>query len=145
MSSLAFAEDGALTGERILLVEDQDEYRDLMRQVFERAGATVADADTAAEALTLLDTVRPTIIVSDIGLPGMDGYSFMRAVRAKNESLAAHAYAVAVTSHVAPEDRAAAFDAGFDAHMGKPFDCTRLLEVVSTVHAKRPRDPQRMQ
>lgn len=128
---------GALEGTRILLVEDQAEYRDLMRAVFEGAGAVVAEAENAQEALSVIDTVRPTVIVSDIGLPGMSGYDLMRAVRSMANSFGAHAYAVAVTSHMQPEDRAAAMEAGFDAHVPKPFDSDQLLDVVASSLGKK--------
>jgi len=137
MSATRHLDPGALEGTRILLIEDQSEYRDLMRTVFESAGAVVAEAEDAFEALSVIDTVRPTVIVSDIGLPGMSGYELMKKIRSLTDSFGAHAYAVAVTSLMQPADLKAAHDAGFDAHVSKPFDSARLLDVVAGSRKKK--------
>ena len=88
-------------------------------------------AATAAEALAIADEWRPRLLVSDLGLPGIDGYALLRAIRAKtaHRRLAA----VAVTAYARPDDRARVLAAGFDAHVSKPVDPAELVRTLAAV------------
>jgi two-component system, chemotaxis family, sensor kinase Cph1 len=92
-------------------------------------GVTVTCANTAERALEILGVLPIDVILSDVGLPGMDGYTFMSAVRT-NLALA-KTPAVALTAYVYPEDRRRALDAGFQMHLRKPFEQGELLAIVA--------------
>ena len=118
-----------LRGVRVLVVEDDAEEREFLVALLDAAGADVRSASSAPEALATLAWWRPGVLVSDIGLPGGDGYDLMEAVRALPET--ARVPAAAVTGHAAPEDRRRAMRAGFQAHLAKPVDPDRLLHVIA--------------
>ena len=118
-----------LRGVRVLVVEDDFEEREFLVALLGAAGADVRSASSANEALATLAWWRPGVLVSDIGLPGGDGYDLMEAVRALPE--AARVPAAAVTGQAAPEDRRRALRAGFQAHLVKPVDPDRLLDVIA--------------
>jgi CheY-like chemotaxis protein len=118
-----------LRGVRVLIVEDDAEEREFLVALLDAAGADVRSASSANEALATLAWWRPGVLVSDIGLPGGDGYDLMEAVRALPE--AARVPAAAVTGRAAPEDRRRAMRAGFQAHLAKPVDPDRLVHVIA--------------
>jgi CheY-like chemotaxis protein len=99
-----------LRGERVLVVEDDADERELLVALLGTAGADVRSASSANEALATLVWWRPGVLVSDIGLPGGDGYDLMEAVRRLPQ--AAHLPAAAVTGQTAPEDRRRAMPGG---------------------------------
>lgn len=112
-----------LRGYTILVVEDDRDTRELIAVVLERAGARVVAAGDARRALELVLQCSPDLILSDVGLPGEDGRSFIRKVRAMRLEVPA----AAVTAYDEEEDNLAA---GFDRHLRKPVDYDRLLRVV---------------
>jgi CheY-like chemotaxis protein len=118
-----------LRGVRVLVVEDDADQRDFIVALLGAAGANVRSASGAAEALATLSWWRPAVLVSDIGLPGGDGYGLMEAVRARHG--ADRLPAAAVTGRSAPEDCRRAMRAGFQAHLAKPVDPDRLVTVVA--------------
>ena len=118
-----------LHGVRVLVVEDDAEEREFLVALLGAAGADVRSASSATEALATLAWWRPGVLVSDIGLPGGDGYQLMAAVRALPDS--ARLPAAAVTGQTAPEDRRRALRAGFQAHLPKPVDPDRLVHVIA--------------
>jgi CheY-like chemotaxis protein len=120
-----------LSGVRILLVEDDDDSRELLALLLMLNGASVE------AALAALDRAGPDAIVSDIGLPGANGYSLIRKVRALESARGRFTPAVAVTAFARPEDRAEAFDAGFQAHLAKPIDADRLVAILAELIAGR--------
>lgn len=123
--------DIGLQGIDVLLVEDEAATRETTRRLFESAGATVRAVDTAHAAHAALVQRQPNVIVSDVGLPGEDGYTLLKEVRIA--SLAAHSSripALALTAFARPEDRRRALEAGFDEHLAKPVDPERLLTIV---------------
>jgi CheY-like chemotaxis protein len=122
-----------LRGIRVLVVEDELDEREFLVALLAAAGADVRAAATASEALALLSWWRPGVLVSDIGLPGGDGYGLMEAVRALPG--ADRLPAAAVTGQTAPEERRRALRAGFQAHVAKPVDPDRLLSVVAGLAA----------
>jgi CheY-like chemotaxis protein len=122
---------GVLGGVDVLLVDDEADTLLLFKTTLEAHGARVRPAATAAEALGLAAEWRPRLLVSDIGLPGIDGYALLHAIRSKtaHRSLVA----VAVTAFARPDDRARALAAGFQAHVSKPVDPSELVRTLAAV------------
>ena len=129
-----------LTGVSILLVEDNDDSRKLLRTILTRAGAEVNAAEGAAIALKLLSENRPDILISDIEMPGEDGYSFIRKVRLQ-EVPGDHLPAIALTAYTRSIDRVRALAAGFQTHMSKPVEPAELLAAIKSLLAGGRRTP----
>jgi PAS domain S-box-containing protein len=119
-----------LNGAHVVVVDDEADARDLVRMVLENQGAVVTAAASAEEALTLLQTSRPDVLVSDIGMPGTDGYQLMRTIRAQ-EAKGQRLPALALTAFARADDRKRAMLAGYQAHLSKPFDVGEFLLVVA--------------
>jgi PAS domain S-box-containing protein len=115
-----------LGGVHVFIVDDEPDARELLRCMFEDQGAQVTGFASAQEALAAVQQARPALIVSDIGMPAMDGYQFMRALRA-GESLDERIPAVALTAFARAEDRKKSLLAGYQAHLAKPFDMAELI------------------
>jgi hypothetical protein len=96
----------------------------------ENQGALVTTVRSGDEALRLLATHKPDVLISDIGMPGMDGYQFMRRMRAA-EPKGQRTPALALTAFARPDDRKLAILAGYQAHLAKPFDMAELAIVVA--------------
>jgi signal transduction histidine kinase/ActR/RegA family two-component response regulator len=122
--------DTALTGLRLLLVEDDGDALELLATVLRQRGADVVAVRTAGDALAALEKGSIDVIVSDISMPGEDGYSFMRRVRERDAALG-HVPALALTAHARPEDTQHAFLAGFEAHVAKPIDPGFLAQLIA--------------
>jgi signal transduction histidine kinase/ActR/RegA family two-component response regulator len=119
---------------RILLVEDLADSRQLVRELLEADGHTVFEAEDGPTGLEKARELRPDVVLLDIGLPGLDGYSVARALR---ESEAGRGLRlIALTGYGLKEDRARAMQAGFDEHVVKPVDIVRLREVLSAPDAQ---------
>jgi len=119
-----------LDGLRILAVDDQADALAVVERVLARAGAEVRTALSVADALEILGTWEPGCIISDIGMPGQDGYSFIRAVRDLPPPLR-HVPAVALTAFARESDHNHALEAGFNDHLTKPVDAAALLQKVA--------------
>ena len=128
---------------RVLVVDDDADSLEVLRMVLEAAGAKVTATTSAREAFDALDARGPfEIIVSDISMPEMDGYSFMRSVRARTSS--AHVPAIALTAYARSEDAELAMRAGYQEHLAKPVDEKRLVNAVKTLSQQTPAsDPGR--
>ena len=126
-----------LSGLIVLVVEDDLDARELIRTVLEQLGAGVTAVASAREGLATLDAQRPDVLLSDIEMPGMDGYAFMRAVRERPASLGGQVPAAALTAYARPEDRAAALKAGFQLHVSKPVQPDQLAAIVSSLAGRR--------
>ncbi|HXI28082.1 MAG TPA: ATP-binding protein [Vicinamibacterales bacterium] len=124
-----------LDGLQILVADDDLNARELIVAVLESAGAEARAAASAEDALMLLETWSPDVLLSDIEMPGEDGYTLMRKVRALGGRRGGIA-AVALTAHARPEDRARAFEAGFEWHLAKPIDPGELVSVILTLTPK---------
>ena len=137
MSAAAAAEPGVprtLDGIRVLVVEDDADARDLVEQLLRDAGATVSSASHGGQALLLLPQAAPHVVLSDIGMPGMDGYEFVRRMRrADQEAGRSSVPAVALTALARTEDRQSALLAGFQAHIAKPVNPNELIVVVASL------------
>lgn len=119
-----------LDGIRILAVDDQADTLAVIHRVFTRAGADVRTALNVAAALTILREWEPACIVSDIGMPERDGYSFMRELRDLPSPLR-NVPTVALTAFARDSDRALALEAGFTDHLSKPVNTVALLQKVA--------------
>ena len=119
-----------LEGVHAFVIDDEADARDLLRRLLEDQGAAVTLFDSAPAALEALKTSRPTVIVSDVGMPGMDGYQMIRALRA-GEARDARVPALALTAFARAEDRKRSLVAGFQAHLAKPFDVAELVLLVA--------------
>ena len=131
-----------LEGLSIVVVEDQEDSRELLAAILEARGASVESAESGEEALELIPRVRPDVIVSDIGMPGMDGLTLIREVRRIPASRGGSTPAIALTAYVHPDDRKRALAAGFDRHLGKPVKADLVAStIVSLVEAPERREP----
>lgn len=116
----------------VLLVEDEPDGRELLGLLLERRGAVVRSAENAAEALKLLGETRFDVMISDIGLPGTDGYTLIREIRAQGFD-PSDLPAVALTAFARAEDRRRALSAGFQSHVSKPVDAAALSTVIASL------------
>ncbi|HYG12474.1 MAG TPA: response regulator, partial [Pyrinomonadaceae bacterium] len=124
----------ALGGLRILIVEDEPDARLLLRKALERYGATVVACELAGEALTALEHSSFDCILSDIAMPGEDGYTFIERLRERDAARGdAMTPAIAFTAYAREEDRERALAAGFQLHLAKPTTPKELAEAVATV------------
>ena len=121
--------NGLLAGANIVVVDDDDDTRELLQSVFESAGATVRVAASADEGFTACVEDRPDLLVTDIAMPGQDGYELMRHLQAALGSDAPRA-SIALTAFAAARDRERAAEAGFDRHIAKPVDPEGLVRAV---------------
>jgi two-component system CheB/CheR fusion protein len=132
--------EGALTGVKILLVEDEPDTRDAVQVFLAQQGANVIPADSARSAFDLYVASRPELIISDIAMPNEDGYSLMQRIRAEEKTKAQTPVpALAMTALASKQDRQLAHDAGFDAHMTKPIDPDRLMQALDKLLHPKPR------
>jgi signal transduction histidine kinase len=127
----AFEGSGALDGLRVLVVDDEADTRELLAFVLEQCGARVMTVASAREALDTLAESKFDVLLSDIGMPGEDGYQLIRRVRSLDRQQGGNIPAVALTAYATEEDRTRAFSAGFQVHMAKPVEPTQLIAVVS--------------
>jgi CheY-like chemotaxis protein len=121
----------------VVVVDDERDARELLVAVLEHHGARAVAAGSASEALALLPQLRPHVLVSDIGMPGVDGYELMAVVRQLEGELA-RTPALALTGFARAEDGARAMTAGFDAHKAKPVDPAALVVVVQQLARRAP-------
>jgi CheY-like chemotaxis protein len=119
-----------LEGIRILVVDDEPDARDLMKRLLRECSATVATAKCVADALELIDSFQPHVLVSDIGMPQRDGYDLIRLVRARGHTPRSLP-AVALTAFARPEDRLKAVHAGYQVHIAKPINPSELSAVIA--------------
>jgi signal transduction histidine kinase/ActR/RegA family two-component response regulator len=118
-----------LDGVTLVLVEDEADMRAVVRAALQDAGATVHESADAREALALLANCTPDALVSDIGLPDMDGYALLQQLRATPHGRTVPA--LALTAYARPEEQQRAFEAGYRAHLSKPVDPAELVEAVA--------------
>lgn len=119
-----------LNGISILAVDDEADTRDFLKIALEQYGATVAIAADAQEALEKLQTLKPDVLLSDIGMPGQDGYALIRQVRRLPADQGGAIPAAALTAYAREGDRLQALEAGFQMHIPKPIEPVQLITVV---------------
>jgi PAS domain S-box-containing protein len=122
-----------VAGLKVLVVDDEPDARTLVKRLLEECEAVVTTAASAAEALERVQAERPDVLVSDIGMPGEDGYSLMRRVRALPADRGGETPAVALTAYARPEDRIKAVLAGFQHHVTKPAEPVELITMVASL------------
>jgi len=136
-----FKSSGELAGMRLLVVDDEDDARELLETALTQFGADVVAVNSAAEAYRLITATPPQgrfdVLVTDIGMPDEDGHSLMRRVREWERARGAYIPAVAVTAYGRSEDRVRALRAGFQMHVAKPVDPAELVIVIISL-IKRP-------
>lgn len=122
----------------ILVVEDDEDSKDLLAEVLRDHGAKVTAVDSGNRALSAFERMTPDIIISDIGMPGMDGYELIRRVRERPDDTGGRVPAIALTAYVRAQDRSRAFLAGYQAHVPKPLDIGKLLALVLRLTERAP-------
>lgn len=127
----------SLAGVTVLAVDDEADARHLIKRVLEDCGARVLVAASGEEALELLKQTRPNMIISDIGMPGEDGYAFIHKVRALSDTEGGNIPAAALTAFARSEDRTRALRAGFQTHVAKPVEPAELTAVVASLTSRR--------
>ncbi|MBW4697178.1 MAG: response regulator [Aphanocapsa lilacina HA4352-LM1] len=116
---------------RVLLAEDSEDLRELLVLVFESSGAEVRAVASGSEAYSLFRCWRPDVLISNIAMPGEDGYVLIAKVRALPPEQGGRVPAVAVTAFTQPGDAARSRSAGFQAHLTKPVDLEQLVELAA--------------
>jgi chemotaxis family two-component system sensor kinase Cph1 len=122
-----------LDGLQILVVDDEADARELLRLELSRCGARVTVAASAEEALEILPALLPNVLISDIGMPGTDGYALIRAIRRLPPEQGGRTPAVALTAYARTEERARAFRAGFQAHVPKPIEIVEMFAILANL------------
>lgn len=122
-----------LQGVKILVVDDEPDARVLLEQLLHGCGAAVHVAHSASEALALVETLRPDLVLSDIGMPERDGYQLIRDVRKLGADRGGRTPAIALTAFARSEDRARAMFAGYQVHLAKPVEPHELLVTVGSL------------
>jgi PAS domain S-box-containing protein len=120
-----------LAGIRVLAIDDEEDALTLLRVVLESAGADVTIVSSASAALDRLATVRPRVIVADLGMPDMDGFELIRRIRMLPDAVLRTVPAAALTAFARSEDRTKALRSGFDMHLSKPVDPGELVASVA--------------
>jgi PAS domain S-box-containing protein len=126
-------------GITVLVVDDDPDAREVCSHLLEASGARVLTAAGADDGLHLVRSEHPDVLVADIGMPGVDGYAFIKAVRALPPDEGADIPAVALTALVRDEDRTRAIEAGYQSHLAKPVNRDALLTTLSRLYPRRSR------
>jgi PAS domain S-box-containing protein len=123
----------SLDGLRVLIVDDERDTCELLRAVLEQCGSEVATASSVAEALEAIERVRPNVVISDLGMPGEDGYSLIAKLRALPAERGGKTPAAALTAYARVEDRLRVLRSGFQIHLPKPVEPAELVTVVANL------------
>jgi PAS domain S-box-containing protein len=122
-----------LEGTRVLVVDDEPDAVEIVTELLGSAGAVVEGARSAEEVLKKLPSFCPEVLVSDIGMPGMDGYDLIRSIRSLDRAHGGRVPALALTAYTRKEDVERSLSAGFQAHLGKPVDAEKLLSTIANL------------
>ena len=125
--------DVSIAGVKVLIVDDEPDARALLKRLLEDKGAVVVVCTSAQEAMASLKAERPDVLVSDIGMPGEDGYSFIRRVRSQPRDDGGATPALALTAYARADDRVTAIVAGFQHHLSKPVEPAELVAIVASL------------
>ncbi len=128
------AEDRALDGVRVLAIDDQAEVRELLKRVLEERNAEVITAASVEEGVRAFEEHKPHVVLCDIGMPGQDGYDFIRKVRETGDGTPA----LAVTAFAGSADSLRSLRAGYQAHISKPVDFAELVSAVAALAKSAP-------
>lgn len=122
-----------LQGVKVLVVDDEQDARELIKRILLESKAEVLTAGSAAEALPILQAQKPDVLLSDIGMPHVDGYDFLRQVRSMNVERGGRIPAIALTAFARSEDRTRALMSGYQVHVAKPVEPGELVATVASV------------
>lgn len=125
------AKAGSIAGVRVLVIDDEPDARALVKRLLEDRDAVATTAGSALEAMNLIQSHPFDVIVSDIGMPGEDGFSLIRRIRALGSDRGGNTPAIALTAYARTEDRIRAISAGFMAHLAKPVEPVELITMVA--------------
>lgn len=120
-----------LSGIKILVVDDETDTRELVAFILEEQGAQVTAATSAHEALLILPQVQPDVLLSDIGMPDMDGYMLIQQVRALDPKQGGHIPAIALTAYAGDTNQQQVLAAGFQKHISKPIEPEKLVQAIA--------------
>ncbi|HSI03772.1 MAG: response regulator [Myxococcota bacterium] len=118
---------------KVLVVDDDRDARDILRYMLEEHGAQVVTAENAGAALIALRVERPDLLLSDIGMPGVDGYELMRRIRQLGPDEGGRVPAAAISAFARSEDRRRALMAGYQMHLSKPVEPAELRAVCASL------------
>ncbi|WP_395736831.1 ATP-binding protein [Prosthecobacter sp.] len=121
---------------RVMVVDDEEDSRNLLKMMLTKAGAVVTTASSVQQALDLWTDTMPNVLISDIGMPDRDGYSLIRDIRQLPASKGGNIPAIALTAYTRTEDRIKAIAAGFQMHIAKPADAVELMTMVASLAGK---------
>jgi CheY-like chemotaxis protein len=128
-----FEQSPELVGLHVLVVDDDEDARTLVSRVLQQCSAHVTTARSASEALEKLHTLRPDVLLSDLGMPGEDGYSLISKVRSLPKEEGGKTPAAALTAYARVEDRMKVLRSGFQIHLPKPIEPAELVAVVASL------------
>ena len=129
------SKETTLAGVHVLVLDDEEDMRDLISMILEHAGARVTRVPTVAAALVAIGADRPDVAVSDLAMPGEDGYAFVKHVRGSNNEAMRTLPLVAMTAYARAEDRHRVLAAGFQRHVAKPIEPIELVEALAEMVA----------
>ena len=127
----------ALNGLHVLVVDDDDDAQHMLREILESAGATVYAVASGAQALEKLANEHPDVLITDLGMPGMDGFDLIKRVRQSPDPALRDIPAAALTAYARSEDRTKALRSGFGLHLAKPIDPGDLIAAVDALARQR--------
>lgn len=130
LSKVVSTDELDLTGIRILAIDDELDAREMLTALLTQYGAEVLTGTSATEALADLEWFQPDVLISDIGMPEVDGYMLMQQIRALPPEKGGQILAIALTAYAREEDRQQAINNGYQRHLTKPLDIDRLVQVV---------------
>ncbi len=131
------ARHGDLAGVKVLLVDDAADTLDVLQQILQHSGATIMAASSAGKALALLEREQPDVIVSDIGMPDVDGFELIRRIRRRSAGAGGAIPAIALTAFTRQDDRQKAMQAGFNDYLAKPVEPGSLVAHIAQVVGQR--------
>jgi CheY-like chemotaxis protein len=127
----------SLAGVSVLAVDDDVDALMMLREILEAAGVHVTTADSAAEALKLLEISQPDVLLADVGMPKMSGFELIAEIRQSTNERIREVPAAALTAYARSEDRANALRSGFQLHLAKPIDPAELMAAVASLAKQR--------
>ncbi|MEH2122311.1 PAS domain S-box protein [Nostoc sp.] len=122
-----------LNGVKVLLVDDERDTRELIAFILEQSGAVVTQAASAVQALQVMPEFGPNLLLSDIGMPEVDGYMLIRQIRAMSPEMGGRIPAIALTAYAAEVDYQQAIAAGFEQHITKPVEPAKLIQAIANL------------
>ncbi|MBD2493839.1 PAS domain-containing protein [Nostoc sp. FACHB-280] len=125
-----------LTGIKVLIVDDEPDARELVTAVLAQYGAEILAVTRAAEVLASLESFQPDVLISDIGMPDMDGYTLIQQIRSLPADKGGKIGAIALSAYARKEDQQRSLSVGFQYHISKPLDLDKLVETVSELARK---------